>query len=450
MSRTMQESGIDCIGAIPKEWALLPLRRLCNSITDGSHFSPERQLEGRHYITVSDVYSDTVHFEDSMRISQEDFDLLVNNGCKPNVGDVLLSKDGSVGRTAVVKANDYVVLSSLAILSPNKERVNNQFLKRLLDSEGLQEQMRITMAGSAIKRITLTKINSFIAVLPPLCEQQAIADFLDKKCCEIDEMISLQEKIIEELKAYKQSVITEAVCQGLKPDTSMKDSGIEWIERLPITWDVCKVKNVLNLLTDYDANGSFADIAENVKVNEGEPYAWLVRATDLENKRYGIVEGNNYCDKDTFDYLKKSVVHSGDVLIAKRGEIGKVYIVPAVDCKMTLAPNTYLLIINKKVISRFLYYSLSSELGKKQLVMNNKSTAIGAIYKDDVKNMFMFLPPLQEQQAIADFLDEKCNEIDTLISIKQSKIDALKEYKKSIIYEYITGKRETPSVSIEE
>ena len=286
------------------------------------------------------------------------------------------------------------------------------------------------------------KISELEFILPQASEQKAIADFLDVKCAEIDEMISLQERIIEELKAYKQSVITEAVTKGLNPDAPVTESGTNWLSIIPNTWRVGKVKNVINLLTDYDANGSFADIADNVKVNVGEPYAWMVRATDLANKRYGIVDGNNYCDKGTFDFLKKSVVHSGDVLIAKRGEIGKVYLVPNVDCPMTLAPNTYLLILNHRMDGRFLYYFLSSDLGRKQLELNNKSTAIGAIYKDDVKDIMVLIPTVAEQIEISRYLDSKCLDIDSLIQLKLSKIDNLREYKKSIIYEYVTGKKE--------
>ena len=361
-----------------------------------------------------------------------------------NEGDIVIhGMDGFAGAMGVSKSTGKG--SPVLIVCTPKYDAIPQYIIYYLRALAMTDVFVALATGIRERSCDLrwNKVSELEFIMPSSSEQQAIVEFLDRKCAEVDEMIALQEQIIEELKAHKQSVITEAVTKGLNPDVPMKDSGIEWIDTIPISWKVAKIKNVISLLTDYDANGSFADIASNVKVNLGVPYAWMVRATDLANQRYGLVDGNNYCDISTFNYLKKSVVHSGDVLIAKRGEIGKVYLVPNVDCPMTLAPNTYLLKLRQRVIdNRYFHYFLTSEMGRMQLVLNNKSTAIGAIYKDDVKSISILLPSLREQQDIANHLDTKCTEIDNLISIKQSKIGSLKEYKKSIIYEYVTGKRE--------
>ena len=203
-------SGIDWIKEIPEGWKVLPVKRMCQNITDGSHFSPNTAGEGKAYITVSNVYNDEVHVDEAAKISIDDFSVLVANGCQPPIGSVLLAKDGTVGRTAVVQDNDYVVLSSLGILTP-LGTVLSKYLKYLLDSDPLQAQMQLAMAGSALRRITITKICKLIGIQPPLSEQKAIITHLDDKCSDIDHLIALKQQKIETLKSYKKSVIYEAV-----------------------------------------------------------------------------------------------------------------------------------------------------------------------------------------------------------------------------------------------
>ena len=207
----LKDSGIEWIGEIPEHWEVVDLRHLCKKITDGSHFSPQITDEGGFYITVSNVFDDKIHFENAHKISIKDFNTLITNGCQPPIGSVLLTKDGTVGRTAVVTDNNFVVLSSLAILSL-KSNILAEYVKYVLDSETLQEQMKLLMAGSALRRITLNKIYTLKMIYAPSSfEQQAIADYLDQKCGEIDELISIKQQKIEKLKEYKKSLIFECV-----------------------------------------------------------------------------------------------------------------------------------------------------------------------------------------------------------------------------------------------
>lgn len=208
----LKDSGIEWIGEIPEHWEVVDLRHLCKKITDGSHFSPQITDEGGFYITVSNVFDDKIHFENAPhKISIKDFNTLITNGCQPPIGSVLLTKDGTVGRTAVVTDNNFVVLSSLAILSL-KSNILAEYVKYVLDSETLQEQMKLLMAGSALRRITLNKIYTLKMIYAPSSfEQQAIADYLDQKCSEIDKLISIKQQKIEKLKEYKKSLIFECV-----------------------------------------------------------------------------------------------------------------------------------------------------------------------------------------------------------------------------------------------
>lgn len=278
-------------------------------------------------------------------------------------------------------------------------------------------------------------------ILPPKSEQTAIANYLDSVTSKIDEAISQQQKMIDLLNERKQIIIQNAVTKGLDPNAKMKDSGVEWIGEIPEHWKVSRIKNVITLLTDYDANGSFSDIAKNCNINNGTPYAWMVRTTDLVNNRVGIVEGNNYCDKKTYDYLAKSSLESGDLLMTKRGNVGMVYVVPECSCPMTLAPNLYLLKTKASDINnRYLMHYLSSTKPKSQLAILNKSTTLGALYKDDVKSLQIALPPIDEQLLLAQFIDKELDKVDSVISNCNRQISLFQERKQIIINDVVTGK----------
>ena len=207
----LKDSGIEWSGEIPEHWEIVDLKHLCKKITDGSHFSPQTTDEGEFYITVSNVFEDKIHFENAHKISIKDFNTLISNGCQPPIGSILLTKDGTVGRTAVVNDNNFVVLSSLAILSL-KDKILAEYVKYVLDSDALQEPMKLLMAGSALRRITLNKIYTLKMIYAPsFHEQQSIANYLDQKCSEIDELISIKQQKIEKLKDYKKSLIFECV-----------------------------------------------------------------------------------------------------------------------------------------------------------------------------------------------------------------------------------------------
>lgn len=207
----LKDSGVDWIGMIPEGWKISLLKHACNGITDGSHFSPESIYgDGKPYITVSNVRNDVIDINGASRISDKDFDILAKNGCQPKVGDILLSKDGTVGRTAIVTNNNFVVLSSLGIISPSKN-LTSKFLKYMLDSRLLQNQMEVMMAGAALKRITIFKIENLLCVVPSIQEQQAIASYLDTHCSRIDHAISIVDKQIDAYTRLKKSLINEVV-----------------------------------------------------------------------------------------------------------------------------------------------------------------------------------------------------------------------------------------------
>ncbi len=191
------------------------------------------------------------------------------------------------------------------------------------------------------------------------------------------------------------------------------------------SWEQRKVLDLLELLTDYDANGSFADMAKNINTTDGDGYAWYVRITDLENPK--PLSELKYVDESSYEFLKKTELHGGELLMAKRGNIGKVYIFEPRTKYATVAPNMYLLKLNNKVIPHFLYDYFVSEEGNKKLTRLNASSTMGALYKDDVKNIDVIMPSIEEQAMIGNFFQS----IDHIITLHQCKESAFSEWKDS-------------------
>ena len=207
---------------------------------------------------------------------------------------------------------------------------------------------------------------------------------------------------------------------------------------IPEDWEVKQIRDGLTLLTDFDANGSFADMAANVQTYIGGGYAWYVRATDLEQQT--PLSEVKYVDESSYRFLKKSSLYGGEVLLAKRGEIGKVYLFEAKTMYATLAPNLYLLKLNQEIDSNYLYYYLKSTNGQKALKDINASTSLGALYKEDVKNLHILYPSPVEQRAIAEALSD----IDGLIAALDKKIAKKRLIKQGTMQQLLTGKKRLP------
>lgn len=443
-----KDSGVEWIGKIPSHWGSAPIKYTVNSpynsFIDGDWIESKVMVsDGIRYLTTGNVGALKYKEQGSGFISESTFKELNCSEVFP--GDILISRlNEPIGRACIVPDLGYriVVAVDNVIYRPDTDLYDKQFLIYQMNCKPYADMANFIARGSTMSRVSRTTLGHFQLIVPPLIEQKIIASYLDKKCGEIDKAIATQEKRVELLKELRQNIITQAVTRGINPNAPLKDSGVEWIGEVPEHWEIKRIKHVINLLTDYDANGSFADIAKNCKVNEGEPYAWMVRATDLENKRYGIVDGNNYCDLSTYKYLAKSSLKANDILIAKRGEIGKSYLVPQCEDPMTLAPNTYLLLTKKDVIDNIFFFNyLQSCGGVENLKILNKSTTLGALYKDDVKAMQIPVPPLSEQQEIVSYIEFQTARLDTSIEKAEHQIELLQELKQSIITEVVTGKR---------
>ena len=209
----MKDSGIEWIGEIPEHWNIRKNKFLLEKITDGSHTSVEIIDDGYPYVTVTDLDEEreSVDVENSKKISKKDYNLLLRNGCKPSIGDILFSQIGTVGLVVPVdERDDYVLLSSIAILTPSNN-INRRWLIYFLKSINIKYQWKNYMAGGAVKRITLNHISNFQIAIPPLSEQNEISKFLDKKIKKINKTIYKIKRNIDLLEEYRVSLIHHTV-----------------------------------------------------------------------------------------------------------------------------------------------------------------------------------------------------------------------------------------------
>ncbi len=427
MERKMKDSGIPWIGEIPSDWS--------SDMIGNLYTLRNEKVSDKDYPPLSVGKMGIVpQLETAAKTDDGDNRKLVR------VGDFAINSRSDRRGSCGISNYDGSVSLINTILTPRGE-MNPKYFNWFFHTEQFADEFYKwghgivddlwTTRWQEMKRITIS--------VPPLPTQQRIADFLDRKCAEIDELVALQETMIAELKRYKQSVITEAVTKGLDPNVPMKDSGVKWIGEIPEGWSVVKMNNICSVITDFVASGSFESLRINVPYLDVPDYAMLVRTADLSGSTRSSEKV--YISEHSYNFLQNSNLFGGEVVLPNIGaSVGDVYIVPQLYKRMSLAPNSIMFKTNGS--DKYYYYYFFSRAGKQSIFDICQSTAQAKFNKTELRNLRVLLPPLTEQRAIADYLDQKCAEIDELIAIKQQKIEALKEYKKSVIFEYVTGKKE--------
>lgn len=422
--REMKDSGIEWIGQIPKHWEVHPVYAYFEEGKTKNYRMQEHNLLSLSY----------------GRIIRKDIN--TNGGLLPasfntynvvEAGDIIirptdLQNDKRSLRTGLVKEQG-IITSAYIDLRP-KDNVNSKYYHYLLHSYDVIKVF-YNMGNGVRQGLNFSEFAKLLLLEPTTVEQQQIADYLDTKCSEIDATAEDIQKEISLLEDYKKSVITEAVTKGLNPDAEMKDSGIEWIGEVPKHWGTIRIGNAFSirnernylpmeqvqLLSLYSGKGVFPT-GEEGTTNRGN-HAQTVAD-------YKIVKKNDI------------VVN---IILAWMGSLGisnyNGVVSPAYDVYI---PN------EEKVVPHYYHYvfrtsGIANECyryGRGIMMMRWRT------YSSEFKRIHVPFPPLEEQQQIADYLDSKCSEIDAIIADKKRQRGILTEYKKSLIYEYVTGKKEVP------
>lgn len=419
---------------LPSGWTVTALKHICRKITDGSHFSPSKTTFGKKYVTVSNVFDDQIHLDEADFISEDAFNELVKNGCQPQPSDVLLSKDGSVGRTAVVYENDFVVLSSLAIITPITKLIRPTYLKYFLDSKPCQEQMNLAMAGTALRRITLAKIVSLQIVVPPAEIQGTIVNYLNKKCLTIDSLIGKYQKELQVLVEYRQSLITRAVTKGLDPNVEMKDSGVEWIGAIPKNWKLVPLK----LITSKIGSGKTPLGGATVYQEQGIK---IIRSQNVYGGSIHFDEAKCISDDIAEDMLWCSL-QENDVLINITGaSIGRSGVVPKNAPESVVNQHVCIIrLLGNQMRPKFLSWYLNSVSGQEQIKFVQNGASREALTFEQLGNFLIPCPSFQEQDEIIAQFQVLNKHLNVLSENIQKVLTLLAEYRSSLISAAVTGK----------
>ena len=425
MAREYKDSGIEWIGRIPKDWKVCKLNYIYKfQIGATPPTNVESYFNGDiKWANISDLGARTV-FDTNKKLSNSGVDKCCMSispkgslmySFKLSVGLVSFCGDDMYTNEAIATfLEGYGYLPYLYYMAPIAIIHNANF----------------NIYGAPILNQELIKGAKII--VPPLAEQRAIASYLDCKCAEIDSLVELQEQMIAQLTDYKQSVITEAVTKGLNSEAELVPSGIDWIGDVPKGWKIVK----LSLLTTKIGSGSTPTGGASIYVNEGVKF---LRSQNVFFEGLDLSEVA-YITDEIDEEMKGTRVMPGDVLInITGGSIGRCYYV---DNSLGRANvNQHVSIIRpSKVDTHFLKYYLQSFVGQFQVSLLQNGGNREGLSAAALSNFKILLPTKEEQQSIASYLNTKCAEIDSLIDLKRQKIEALKDYKKSVIFEAVTGK----------
>ncbi|WP_158399211.1 restriction endonuclease subunit S [Faecalibacterium prausnitzii] len=433
MARKMKDSGIEWIGEIPEGWEI---RKIKNNFMIYAGATPKSEKAeywdgGIPWITPADFKTTDKY----VSYGRKSLTALGYDSCGSTLvpaGSIIFSKRAPVGSVVIAKNTLCTNQGCLACI-PN-DAVNSTYFYYCMSI--FTEQFELVSAGTTFKEIAASTFASFLLPCPPLSQQNEIVNFLDKESSRIDSMLSKTRSSIEEYKKLKQAVITQAVTKGVRGEREMKDSGVEWIGEIPKKWNRCKLNSICTFINgdrskNYPSSEDFQDI--------GIPFI----GADSLNGFFVDTYSARHISPAKYASMGGLKITQGDILYTLRGStIGKNAIANFNDG--TIASSLVGIRVKSPFLasSSFLFYWLNSlnEFVQRDLCING-STAPN-LSAENVAQFFIYIPDITEQHEIADYLDAKCAEIDRLIAKKEQLVKELESYKKSLIYEVVTGKRE--------
>ncbi len=422
----MKDSGVEWIGEIPEHWNFLKGKYLFQQRYERGN-SVELQLLSptQKFGCIPQSLYEELTGANAVKLNEKtNLNLLKTI----HIGDYCISLRSFQGGFEYSKYEG-VVSPAYQVFYPIKSNICRGYYKYMFKDGAFIDKMNsFTLSLRDGKNIAFADFGNTLLPLPSLSEQQAIADYLDKKTAEIDAAITEAKSLIDKYKAYKQSVITETVTKGLNPDVKMKDSGVEWIGEIPATWEVDRIKYHLKVnenkgYPEASVLSLYRDLGVIPKDSRDDNH----NVTSEDTSKYKHVEIGNFV-------INKMKAWQGSVAVSNyEGIVSPAYYVYKFTSDAFYKKYFHYLLRDKSYTPE--YRRLSGGIREGQWDLS----------REGFTNLPVIVPPLSEQQAIADYLDTKCSQIDTIISQKEQLVTQLQEYKKSIIFEYVTGKKEVPN-----
>ena len=442
MAEQMKSSGIDWIKDIPSSWQINKVKYLATEpgtlFLDGDWIESDVIEEsGIRYLTTGNVGAGFYKEQGSGYISEKTFSELHCLNVYP--GDLMISRlNEPIGRSCIIPDTEsrYVVAVDNVVLRPNAN-YNKKFIMYGMNADGYAEHANMIARGATMSRISRSQLGQFWLAFPNIEEQQAIADFLDKECAQIDSIAADLEKQIALLQQYKKSLITETVTKGLDKSVPMKDSGVEFFGKIPAHWKVSKTKYVADI-----SIGLVTTMTANYVDEDGVP---LIRNSNIRT---------NHIDDNGMVYLSKEfakanigrALHKGDIVTVHTGDVGTSAIINETYHMSHGFATIISRLKTKTVNNQFLCWLYNSEIFKEMSIAYSTGDGRQNLNLYDFVDFYILIPTLKEQMEIVNWLNLKCTEIDNFIENKQQQLLLIQQHKKSLIYEYVTGKKRVKEV----
>ena len=428
--REMKDSGIEWVHKIPINWQVHPVSYYYSERKNKNVGVKEDNLLSLSYGNI--VKKDINTSEGLLPASFSTYNII-------EPGDIIirptdLQNDKRSLRTGLVTERG-IITSAYIDLAP-KRIIDARYFHYLLHTYDVIKVF-YNMGNGVRQGLNYDEFGRLMVFEPPLPEQHRIADFLDSKCSQIDEISKKIQEEIDTLEEYKKSIITEAVTKGLDPNVEMKDSGIEWIGEIPLKWQVKKISYVSKSVSDIDHF-----MPKDFEGIDAVPYIMIGDLKDSSSLiNYG---GAKHVSPEDYKMLsRKSRIEYGDVIIARYATIGTVCYVDT-DKDMLVSYACLTIKTNSLMNGKYMYYYFKSSAFLEDVSQYINSNTQGNVGKDSLYKTKITVPPINIQEEIEEYLDEKTATINGFIEAKQQQLSILEEYKKSLIYEYVTGKKEVP------
>jgi len=419
-----KESGVAWLGEVPEGWKQTYLKYISNVNMGQSPSSKSYNTDGNG-IEFLQGNADFKKLNPIARTFTTEIKKI------SSIEDILFTVRAPVGAMNI-SDKKYAIGRGLCAISANKKS-KKEFLWWLM--RVLTVELKTVATGSTYEAVSVEQVNNLRVELPSLKEQKAIANYLDQKTQKIDTLIEKQQTLIKLLKEKRQALISHAVTKGLDDTVKMKDSGVAWLGEVPEHWDVSKIKFYTNIKGRIGFRGYKKE--DLVLKSEG---ALVLGASEMNNNAKIILNNPQYISWIKYYESPEIILKKDDILFVQRGStVGKVAHIDYDIEEATINPS--LVVLKKiKLDVSFLKYFLMSDIIKAIVKVQTSSTAIPMISQEQIGNYIIVKPPLKEQKKIAQYLDQKTKQIDTLISKSTQAIELLKERRSALISAVVTGK----------
>ena len=424
MARKMKDSGIEWIGEIPEGWEITKIKHIVSSVTDTDHFMPDSAEFGIPYLMIGDLkdLSSSIDWDSSKKISIEDYKKLSIKS-RPQIGDIIFARYASIGTTCYIDTDrDFLVSYACLTIHPS-DLIIGKFLSYYLKSSSFAEDVLRRTNSNTQGNVGKDSLVNATIVLPSIIEQTQIVNFLDAKCSDINAMLSKTRSSIEEYKKLKQAVITQAVTKGVRGEREIKESKLPWASKIPKAWNICAIRHIMFECKERTKDGH----EEQLSVTQ----------------QFGIIKSSDASIANPSLSLDDwRIVAIGDIVFNKYKAHSGVFFVSPFSGIVTFNYSVYRCFPN--CYAKYFEYQYKTHgcISEFRTRMHGVGNSISPLYTKDLMKIKVVCPPLDEQKEIANYLDAKCAEIDRLIAKKEQLVKELESYKKSLIYEVVTGKRE--------